>query len=136
MGAGLATGSTIRAVRPGDEAEICLSLAGDLEVFAGPLSPPQTLPGASGRHAFTAILFNRSPSEANITLSFEDLPAVDERAGLNAGGGESHRNASVSTYRVRDLWQHLDKGTFTGAYTALVPSHAVVHVNLEPIVDL
>ena len=132
MGAGLATGSTLRAVRPGDEAELCLSLAGDLEVYAGPLSPP---PGASGRHAFTAVLFNRSPSAANITLSFQDLAAVDARAGLSAGGGESHRGASVSTYRVRDLWQHLDKGTYAGAYTALVPSHAVVHVNLEPITD-
>ena len=132
MGAGLATGSTLRAVRPGDDAELCLSLAGDLEVYAGPLSPP---PGASGRHAFTAVLFNRSPSAANITLSFQDLAAVDARAGLSAGGGESHRGASVSTYRVRDLWQHLDKGTYAGAYTALVPSHAVVHVNLEPITD-
>ena len=57
---------------------------------------------------------------------------VGARPGPGIGRDKSHRGANVSTYRVRDLWQHLDMGAFTGSYTALVPSHGVVHVNLEP----
>ena len=35
--------------------------------------------------------------------------------------------------RVRDLWAHADRGTFTGSYGATVPSHGVVLVTITPV---
>ena len=34
--------------------------------------------------------------------------------------------------RVRDLWAHADRGTFTGKYSATVPPHGVVMVRVTP----
>jgi alpha-galactosidase len=78
---------------------------GDLEIWAKEL--------AGGNRA--AILFNRSATERQITLSWEDLDYP------------SHLSATV-----RDLWQHKDLGKFTGKFSATVPSHGVVMVTVKP----
>jgi len=59
-------------------------------------------------------LFNRTGSTANITASFGQL-------GL-----------SSNTATVRDLWAHADRGTFTGSFTASVPSHGTVVLRVAP----
>ncbi len=78
---------------------------GDLEIWARPL--------AGGNRA--AVLLNRSATEQQITLNWEDL------------GYPSHLSASV-----RDLWQHKDLGKFTAKFSASVPSHGVVMVTVSP----
>ena len=78
------------------------SKAGDLEVWARPLS--------DGGHAVG--LFNRGTSTAKVTARFADL-------GING------------KCKVRDLWAHADRGTTADAFTAEVPSHGVVLVKLR-----
>ena len=78
---------------------------GDLEIWAREM--------AGGNRA--AVLFNRSTSEQQITLNWEDL------------GYPSHLPAAV-----RDLWDHKDLGKFTGSFSARVPSHGVVMVMVRP----
>ena len=87
----------------------CLGFAGDLEVYAGPLS---------SEHA-TVVLFNRSPVGANMTVVFNDL--------------EAYGIFGAKTARVRDLWAATDLGSFSGSFTAFVQPHGVVHVNLAPL---
>lgn len=53
------------------------------------------------------VLLNRTSSTANITVNFADV-------GL---GG---------SIALRDLWAHTNLGTFSGSYTAAVPSHGTV----------
>ncbi|GHO43513.1 alpha-galactosidase D [Ktedonospora formicarum] len=65
---------------------------------------------ANGARA--VALFNRSGSAANITVNWNTI-------GLS--------NASAT---VRDLWAHADKGSFTGSYTANVPSHGIVMLKI------
>ncbi|MGH9511172.1 MAG: alpha-galactosidase [Terriglobales bacterium] len=77
----------------------------DLEVWARPL--------AGGNRA--AVLFNRSATEQQMTLNWEDM------------GYPKHLSAEV-----RDLWQHKELGKFTGTFSAAVPSHGVVMVTLKP----
>jgi len=78
---------------------------GDLEIWAKEM--------AGGNRA--AVLFNRSATEQQITLSWEDI------------GYPSHVPAAV-----RDLWQHKELGKFTGSFSATVPSHGVVMVTVRP----
>ncbi len=78
---------------------------GGLEVWARPLH--------DGSRA--VILFNREAVERQITASWEDL------------GYPAHLSAAV-----RDLWQHKDLGSFTGKFSAPVPSHGVVMVTVRP----
>jgi alpha-galactosidase len=72
---------------------------GDLEVWSKEL--------ADGSRA--VVLFNRAEDEADIAFSWPEI-GLPEYLSL----------------RVRDLWQHEDKGTFDGSYSAPVPSHGVV----------
>ena len=60
------------------------------------------------------LLFNRSSKQANIGFGWRDiaLPQYLE-------------------FKVRDLWQHKDLGTFKGRFTAQVPSHGVVMVTVK-----
>jgi len=83
----------------------CLDVAGELEVWASPLS--------GGNYA--AVLFNRSPNTASITASWTDI-------GLSA----------TTSAMVRDLWQRSNLGVFTGNYTTQVQSHGVVMIKLTP----
>ncbi len=78
---------------------------GDLEVWAKQLK--------DGDRA--VILLNRSSSEHEITVSWEQL------------GYPSHLSAAV-----RDLWAHKDLGKFTGKLSAAVASHGVVMVTVRP----
>ncbi len=78
---------------------------GDLEVWARPIK--------DGNRA--VILLNRGDAEHTITAHWTDL------------NYPSHLSAAV-----RDLWQHKDLGTFTGSFSASVPSHGVVMVTVKP----
>ncbi len=62
---------------------------------------------------WAVCLFNRGPKDAPIEVDWADL-------GLEAGPRE-----------VRDLWARRDLGSFTGGYTAEVPSHGVVFVRIK-----
>jgi alpha-galactosidase len=79
-----------------------VSKAGDLEVWARPLSD-------SG-HAVG--LFNRGASAAKVTARFADL-------GIHG------------KCKIRDLWAHADRGEIADAFTAEVPSHGVVLLKLR-----
>jgi len=85
----------------------CLTVdtAGNLEVWAGPLS------GGT----YVAALFNRSPNSANITASWTEI-------GVPSGVAAT----------VRDLWKRRDVGLFTDSYTSEVASHGTVLVKLTP----
>jgi alpha-galactosidase len=78
---------------------------GDLEVWAKPLSD-------GGR---AVILFNRGAAESEVKVTWEEL------------GYPGHLSA-----KVRDFWAHKDVGSFTGGYSAKVPSHSVVMVKITP----
>ncbi len=78
---------------------------GDLEVWAKQLK--------DGSRA--VILFNRSASEQNVAVAWEDI------------GYPDHLNAAV-----RDLWEKKDLGKFTGKFSAPVASHGVVMVTVKP----
>ena len=77
---------------------------GDLEVWSKELT--------DGSRA--VVLFNRSEKEADISFSWGEI-----------GYPESLSLA------VRDLWQHEDRGTFDGSYSARVPSHGVVMLTVR-----
>jgi alpha-galactosidase len=57
-------------------------------------------------------LFNREGYEMPITVDFKDL-------GL------------AGSVQVRDLWAHKDLGTFTGTFTATVPTHGVAMIRVK-----
>jgi alpha-galactosidase len=78
---------------------------GDLEVWSKVLN--------DGSRA--VILFNRGGSENDISVSWEQI------------GYPNHLPA-----KVHDLWLHKDVGSFTGSYSAKVPSHSVVMVKITP----
>ena len=78
---------------------------GDAEVWSKQL--------ADGSRA--VILFNRSGSEAQMTVTWEQL------------GYPGHISAAV-----RDLWAHKDEGKFTGSYSAKVAAHGVAMVTVKP----
>ena len=81
-------------------------------VWTGPLT--------GGR--FSAVLFNRSPSADNITLSW----ATD----LSVWGAPVPPSARFS---VRSVWEAEEKGVFTTSYTATgVPAHGVAMLILTP----
>ena len=79
--------------------------SGDLEVWSKGLS--------DGTRA--VILFNRGPLESDVRVSWDQI------------GYPNHLAANV-----RDLWSHSDLGSFTGSYSAKVPSHSVVMVKVVP----
>ena len=78
---------------------------GDLEVWSKTLN--------DGSRA--VILFNRGSSESEIAVKWEEI------------GYPGRLRA-----KVRDLWEHNDKGEFTGSYKAIVASHGVVMVRVAP----
>jgi alpha-galactosidase len=82
-----------------------ISKNGDLEVWARPLKD-------GGR---AIILFNRGTSEAEVGVTWEQL------------GYPGHLSANV-----RDLWDHKDRGSFTGGYKSKVAPHSVVMVKVLP----
>ncbi|MDP9000995.1 MAG: NPCBM/NEW2 domain-containing protein [Myxococcota bacterium] len=84
----------------------------DVEVWAKPLD-------ASGARA--VVLLNAGTMPQDITARFTDI-------------GLGSANATV-----RDLWQHLDLGSFADSYTATVQSHGVVAlkvVGTEPAIPI
>jgi len=78
---------------------------GDLEVWARTL--------ADGSRA--VILFNRGTADSKVSVTWDQI------------GYPVHLSA-----KVRDLWAHTDAGSFSGSYTANVPSHTVVMVKITP----
>ena len=88
-------------------ADWCLDAVppGMLEVWAGPLT--------GGRWA--VALLNRGAASAPITADFTTF------------------NQTASTaFAVHDIWLNVDKGTFTGTYTATVASEGVAYLILSP----
>jgi alpha-galactosidase len=75
---------------------------GDLEVWNKPL--------ANGGHAVG--LFNRGADRAKVTAKWSDLGITGSHA-------------------VRDLWKHADLGKMSGEFSADVPSHGVVMVEIK-----
>lgn len=73
--------------------------ANGLEIWVKPL-------GTDGTTKAVALL-NRNASASNITVNLSDI-------------------GITGSITVRDLWAKADKGSFTGSYTALVPSHGTV----------
>jgi alpha-galactosidase len=82
-----------------------ISKDGDLEVWAKPLS--------DGSRA--VIFFNRGATEADVGVSWEEIAYPNHLS-----------------IKVRDLWSHKDLGSFTGKYSARVPSHSVVMLKITP----
>jgi alpha-galactosidase len=79
-----------------------VSKDGDLEVWARPLKDGGEAVG----------LFNRGGSSATVTARSADLKLT-------------------GSYKIRDLWEHDDRGEFKGQYSAEVPSHGVVLIRLD-----
>jgi len=79
-----------------------VSKEGDVEVWARPL--------ADGGHAVG--LFNRGADTARVTAKWQDIGVTGPR-------------------KVRDLWEHADRGEGNDAFWADVPSHGVVLVKLS-----
>lgn len=79
--------------------------SGDQEVWAKPM--------ADGSRA--VLLLNRGEVENEISVSWDEIDYPN------------HLSA-----KARDVWAHKDVGTFTGSYSAKVPSHAVVMVKVTP----
>jgi alpha-galactosidase len=77
---------------------------GDLEVWSKEL--------ADGSRA--VVFFNRSTEEADIGFTWPEI-GLPEHLSL----------------KVRDLWEHQDKGTFDGSYSAQVPSHGVAMLTVR-----
>jgi len=75
---------------------------GPLEVWVKPLSG----------HSMAVGLFNRSESAMPVTVRFKAIGMKDN-------------------VRVRDLWERKDLGVFHGHYTAQVPRHGVVLLQLK-----
>jgi alpha-galactosidase len=70
----------------------------------------------SGTDTYAVALFNRGTSAASITAQWNVV-------GLRAGAAT-----------VRDLWSHMDLGSFTDAYTASsVPAHGVVMLKVVSV---
>jgi len=57
------------------------------------------------------VIFNKQDTEATLSLNFKDINA-DKKA------------------KIRDLWSHSDKGTFTDAYSAKIAPHGVAMIKL------
>ncbi len=74
-----------------------------LQVWARPL--------ANGSRA--VALLNRSDASTNITAFWEKIALAPGLA------------------TVHDLWDHFDLGTFDGSFSAIVPAHGVVFVNIS-----
>jgi alpha-galactosidase len=76
---------------------------GEAEVWAKPLS----------RNRWACGLFNRSNAPMKVTVKWADLSVK-------------------GSPQVRDLWQHKDLGKIADSYTAEVPSHGVVMLQVRP----
>lgn len=76
---------------------------GPLEVWMKPLSDGSKAVG----------LFNRETGEESVTVNFSDI-------GVSGAA------------KVRDLWEHKNLGVYRNSFTATVPTHGVVMINVTP----
>ncbi|MBC7401202.1 MAG: glycoside hydrolase family 27 protein [Mucilaginibacter sp.] len=60
------------------------------------------------------VMFNKEATDATLTLNFKDIGAAEK-------------------VKIRDLWAHGNKGTFSGAYTAQIAPHGVTMIKLTAI---
>ncbi|MDB5158546.1 MAG: glycoside hydrolase family 27 protein [Mucilaginibacter sp.] len=60
------------------------------------------------------VIFNKQDTEATLSLNFKDINAIKKA-------------------KIRDLWSHSDKGTFTDAYSAKIAPHGVAMIKLIAI---
>jgi alpha-galactosidase len=67
----------------------------------------------NGRWAI--CLFNTAPAPARMNLNWSDLPFL-----------------SAGKYRVHDVWKNRDVGDTDGIFSAIIPSHDVILLRLEP----
>jgi len=60
------------------------------------------------------VLFNKTNSDSQLSVNFSEIGMTEK-------------------VKVRDLWEFSDKGVFTDLYTAIVPSHGVVMIQIANI---
>ncbi len=60
------------------------------------------------------VIFNKQDTEATLSLNFKDINATKKA-------------------KIRDLWSHSDKGSFTNAYSAKVAPHGVAMIKLVAV---
>lgn len=72
----------------------------------------ETWYGQMSDGSYVVALFNRSDSQATLSVTFSEL-------GING------------QWQVRDLWSHTDEGTQQSAVTANVPAHGCKVVRLR-----
>jgi alpha-galactosidase len=77
---------------------------GDQEIWVKPL-------GSSNGSDKAVLLLNRGGGNANMTVNWADI---------GVSGSAS----------VRDLWAHVDRGSYSSSYSANVPSHGVVMIKV------
>lgn len=114
--------------------DYCLTAAraGNLEVWAGPLT--------HGR--YVVVLLNRSPANDTMTALWANLPSAEpptasdrtraEGRAIYTGPPTPRPHGPTSAFVVRDLWEHADLGTFTGSFTSPVPALGARMLLLTP----
>ena len=87
--------------------------------------------------SLAVALFNAGNNTANITASFDTLPAPADpvpKASIVGGHYRSGPKWIASTKAVpRDLWTHTDLGEVAGEFSASVEAHGTVVVKLTKI---
>ena len=85
----------------------CNAPVGSCQVWVRPLSDG----------SYAAAMFNANDDTHSITTQWSVIPG----AGWDA----------TTSVEVRDLWAHKDLGAFTGSYSATIPAHGTVMVQLR-----
>ncbi len=105
----ICNGLTVTCDADGAGKHTCPCVSGSSQVWLRPL--------AGGGAA--VVLHNPSSQNTTIRVSFSDVP-------------KRHWNQSTKL-QVRNLWQQVDLGPFTGSYEVQnVPSHGSVFLTLNP----
>jgi len=87
---------------------------GELEIWVKPLKNKD----------IAVCFFNRGDTPVKVDYDWKKFTIQDGLSGLNVNFGKE-------TYKVRDLWAHLDKGTTKDTFKADLSAHDVVVVRLS-----
>src|SRR5450432_912135 len=72
--------------------------------------------------------FNRTGNTKKIDLNWKNLNISDQQSGLDVHFASQQLN-------IRDIWLHKELGTTIHHFTREIPSHAVVVLKLQPLVN-